>query len=62
VDQGRRDARDRRPYDPVRAGRYRSVSGDDDDDDDDDDRGSRDQFVREYRAAFLQGYEDGYRY
>jgi hypothetical protein len=61
-EQGRRDARDRKPYDPVRADRYRSVRGDDDDDDDDDRRGSRDQYVREYRAAFLQGYEAGYRY
>jgi hypothetical protein len=56
LDQGRKDARDRRRFDPVRASRYRSG-------DHDYDRryGSRDEYQREYRAAFLQGYEAGYR-
>ena len=54
--QGRDDRADRRPFDPVRASRYRSG-------DNDYDRryGSRDAYKREYRAGFMQGYENGYR-
>lgn len=54
--QGRDDARDRDRFDPVRAKKYR-------DGDDGYDRrfGSRDDWKREYRAAFRQGYERGYR-
>ncbi len=53
---GRSDARDRDRYDPQRAKRYREG-------DHDYDRryGSRDDYAREYRAAFQQGYEEGYR-
>ena len=55
LEQGRRDRSERNRYDPVRAPRYRSA-------DNDYDRryGSLDQYKREYRAAFMQGYEAGY--
>jgi hypothetical protein len=55
-DQGRRDRADRKRHDPVRASRYRSG-------DHDYDRryGSRDDYKREYRAAFIHGYNEGYR-
>jgi hypothetical protein len=55
-EQGRKDRGDRRRADPVRASRYRSA-------DNDYDRryGSLDDYKREYRAAFLQGYNAGYR-
>jgi len=56
VAQGRDDAHDRRPFDPVRASRYRSG-----DHEYSDRYGSRDVYKREYRAAFQQGYEEGYR-
>jgi flagellar biosynthesis/type III secretory pathway protein FliH len=55
-DQGRDDARDRKPFDPVRATRYRSG-----DHDYNSRYGSRDDYKREYRAAFQQGYDRGYR-
>jgi hypothetical protein len=54
--KGREDARDRDPYDPVRQKWYREG-----------DRhynsryGSRDQWKYDYRAAFKQGYDRGYR-
>lgn len=56
VDAGRDDARHHRPFDPIRAKRYREG-------DHDYDRryGSRNDYQREYRAAFQQGYEQGYR-
>ena len=54
--QGQSDRRDRDRYDPVSARRYRSA-----DDDYNGRDGSRDQYKREYRAAFVQGYERGYR-
>lgn len=53
---GRRDAADRRRADPVRVREYREG-----------DRGynsrygSRDDYKREYRSAFMQGYDAGYR-
>jgi hypothetical protein len=52
---GRNDARDRARFDPVRAKRYREG-------DHDYDRryGSRDEYKRDYRAAFEQGYREGY--
>lgn len=52
---GRNDARDRAPFDPVRARRYREG-------DHDYDRryGSRDEYKRDYREAFEQGYREGY--
>jgi hypothetical protein len=55
-DAGRRDAGDRRRFDPVRVSRYREG-------DHGYDRryGSRDDYKREYRAAFQQGYDAGYR-
>jgi hypothetical protein len=55
-EQGRRDRGDGDRFDPVRASRYRTG-------DNDYDRryGSRDDYKREYRAAFIQGYEAGYR-
>ena len=55
-EQGQKDRRDRKRFDPVRAERYRSG-------DNDYERryGSRDAYKREYRAAFLQGYDAGYR-
>src|SRR5262249_27135211 len=53
---GRNDANDRERYDPRRSKRYR-----DGDHDFDRDYGSRDQYKLEYRAAFVQGYDEGYR-
>jgi hypothetical protein len=55
IEAGRDDARHRERYDPVRAKRYRQG-------DHDYDRryGSRDEYSREYRSAFEQGYRDGY--
>jgi len=55
-EEGRKDARSRDRFDPVRSKKYRSA-------DDGYDRryGSRDDWKREYRAAFKQGYERGYR-
>ena len=50
------DARDRDAYDPVRQKRYREG-----DRGYDNDYGSRDDYKREYRAAFQRGYEEGYR-
>jgi hypothetical protein len=55
IEQGQRDARDRRPFDPVRASRYRSA-----DRDYNSRYGSRDEYKREYRSAFEQGYQQGY--
>ena len=52
---GRNDARDRERFDPVRAKRYRE--GDHDYDNRD---GARDDYKRDYRAAFDQGYREGY--
>jgi hypothetical protein len=56
VEAGRRDARDRERYDPVRAMKryYRDDSGYD--------RryGSRDDYKRDYLAAFEAGYREGY--
>ncbi len=54
--QGRDDRRDRDAYDPNRARRYRSA-----DDDYRGEYGSRDLYKRQYRDAFTQGYERGYR-
>jgi hypothetical protein len=56
LEVGRDDARNRDRYDPAGAGRYRSG-------DHDYDRryGSKDQYQREYRAAFALGYAEGYR-
>ena len=55
LDEGRRDARGRDPYDPVRSRRYR-------DGDRNYDRryGTRDAYTRDYRAGFMRGYQDGY--
>lgn len=55
VDAGRSDARDGDRFDPVRAKRYREG-----DHDYHDRYGSRDDYKREYRAAFEQGYREGY--
>jgi hypothetical protein len=55
LEAGRDDARSRHAYDPVRAKRYR-----DGDHDYDKRYGSRDEYKREYRAAFQQGYRDGF--
>ena len=54
--QGRDDARDGDRFDPVRASRYRSG-------DPGYDRryGPRDDYKRDYRAAFQDGYAQGYR-
>ena len=54
-DAGRNDARDRKRYDAVRAQRYREG-----DHDYNNRYGSRDEYKREYRVAFEQGYRDGY--
>ena len=56
VEVGRKDARDRNRYDPGRSGRYRSA-----DHDYNSRYGPKDAYVREYRAAFQQGYEQGFR-
>lgn len=55
-EEGRKDARDRDRFDPVRSKKYRSA-------DDGYDRryGTREQWKAAYRAAFRQGYERGYR-
>ena len=55
-DQGRDDARHGRRFDPIDTKRYRQG-------DHDYDRryGARDDYVREYRAAFERGYDRGYR-
>jgi hypothetical protein len=55
-DQGRKDAKDRDRFDPLRSSRYRS--GDHDYDRRD---GPREDYRRDYRAAFQQGYDRGYR-
>jgi hypothetical protein len=55
-EQGREDRRDGDRYDPVRASRYREGDRDYNSRD-----GSRAVYQREYRAAFMQGYEQGYR-
>jgi hypothetical protein len=55
VEAGRDDARDRRRYDPVRTKRYREG-----DHDYNNRYGSRDAYKRDYRAAFEQGYREGY--
>ena len=56
VEAGERAARRGDRFDPVREGRYREG-------DHDYDRrfGSRDEYKRDYRAAFQQGYDAGYR-
>jgi len=56
LEQGRDDARDHDRYDPAGAKRYREG-----DHDYHDRYGSRDEYKREYRAAFQQGYDEGYR-
>jgi hypothetical protein len=56
LEAGRDDVNDRNNYDPRRAKRYREG-----DHDYNDRYGSRDQYKNEYRAAFIQGYEEGYR-
>jgi hypothetical protein len=55
IDAGRKDARNRDRFAPERASRYRSA-------DHNYDRrfGSKDEFRREYRAAFERGYRDGF--
>jgi hypothetical protein len=55
IEAGRNDARDRNRFDPVRAKRYREG-----DHDYNGRYGSRDEYKREYRAAFEQGYREGY--
>jgi hypothetical protein len=55
VEAGRNDAHDRNRYDPVRAKRYREG-----DHDYNGRYGSRDDYKREYRSAFEQGYREGY--
>ena len=55
LDAGRNAARSRDPYDPVRAKRYREG-----DHNYNSRYGSRDQYKRDYRAAFEQGYREGY--
>ena len=55
-DRGLGDGRDRRRYDPVRHGDYRSA-----DDGYTREYGSKDAYRNNYRAGFRQGYEDGYR-
>ena len=54
--QGRDDARDRDRSDPIRARAYREG-----DRGYNDRYGSRDQYARDYREAFKQGYDQGYR-
>ena len=55
LEQGQKDARDRKAFDPVRAKRYR-----DGDHDYNNRYGSREEYRREYRTAFQQGYQQGY--
>jgi hypothetical protein len=54
-DAGRSDARDRNRFDPVRSKRYR-----DGDHDYNNRYGDRELYKRDYRAAFEQGYREGY--
>ena len=54
-DQGSSDRRDGDRFDPVRAPRYRAG-----DRDYNNRYGSLDDYKREYRAAFQQGYSDGF--
>ena len=56
LEAGRNDARDRDRYDPARSDRYRSG-----DRDYNGRYGTREAYMREYRAAFQQGYEQGFR-
>jgi hypothetical protein len=56
VEAGREAANDREASDPRRSKRYREG-----DHDYNDRYGSRDQYKQDYRAAFIQGYEEGYR-
>jgi hypothetical protein len=56
LEVGRKDARDRDPHDPARSGRYRSA-----DHDYNSRYGPKEAYMREYRAAFQQGYEQGFR-
>jgi hypothetical protein len=53
--QGRDDARDRDPYDPIRSSRYREGDRGYDRRD-----GPVEVYKRDYRAAFQQGYQAGY--
>jgi hypothetical protein len=53
---GRDDSRDRESHDPVRSRYYRAA-----DHGYDYRFGRRDEYKREYRAAFARGYADGYR-
>ena len=55
IEAGRDDARDRHRFDPARAKRYREG-----DHDYNSRYGSRDAYKRDYRAAFEQGYREGY--
>jgi hypothetical protein len=55
VEAGRNDAHDRHAFDPVRAKRYR-----DGDHDYQSRYGDRELYKRDYRAAFEQGYREGY--
>ena len=55
LEQGQKDARSRKAFDPVRASRYRLG-----DHEYNSRYGSRDEYRREYRAAFQQGYQQGY--
>jgi len=54
-DAGRKDARNRDRFNPERSSRYRSA-------DHEYDRryGPKDDYKREYRAAFARGYQDGF--
>ena len=54
-DAGRNDARDRNRFDPVRSKRYR-----DGDHDYNNRYGDCELYKRDYRAAFEQGYREGY--
>jgi hypothetical protein len=54
-DAGRNDARDRNRFDPVRSKRYR-----DGDHDYNNRYGDRELYKRDYRAAFEQGYREGF--
>jgi len=56
VEVGRADANDRETFNPQRSKRYRQG-----DHDYDSRYGSKDLYRQEYRSAFVQGYEDGYR-
>jgi hypothetical protein len=55
LSEGRNDARDRKAFDPARTKRFREG-----DHNYNNSYGSRDEYKREYRAAFEQGYRDGY--